>query len=163
MPRGVFPRKTTSERFWSKVDKTSDPNGCWLWTAYIDVGGYGKFDGRALAHRYAYTDLRGEIPHGLQLDHTCHNRSCVNPSHLRTATNKQNAENRKALYAHNRSGYRGVSWSSRANKWFACVRHSGATYYVGYFLDAHEAGEAVRLKRLELFTHNDSDRLTKGK
>ena len=53
------------KRFWEKVRKSEDPNGCWEWTAHKDKGGYGRFqvDGRNVrAHRWAYEHLRGPIP-----------------------------------------------------------------------------------------------------
>jgi hypothetical protein len=85
-----LPKPSPSERFWTKVDKTAD---CWNWTGYIDRQGYGKFrlDGKAqLAHRVSYTWLAGEIPDGLQIDHLCRNRRCVNPSHLEPVTPRVN-------------------------------------------------------------------------
>ena len=82
------------ERFWSQVNKTDT---CWLWTGYINPGGYGiaKSMGRRVkAHRMSYELLVGEIPTGLVLDHLCRNRSCVNPTHLKDV---RNAERRKLL------------------------------------------------------------------
>jgi hypothetical protein len=72
-----------------------DPNsGCWLWTGCIQGGGYGVFDNgkdkTTLAHRVAYTLFRGLIPDGLQLDHKCRVRLCVNPWHLEAVTLQEN-------------------------------------------------------------------------
>lgn len=36
------PIRSLADRFWEKVDKTSDPDGCWLWTASVDGHGYGQ-------------------------------------------------------------------------------------------------------------------------
>lgn len=72
-----------SERFWMKVEATGV---CWEWRASVKPNGYGQFGLRAgctvYAHRFAYQMLVGEIPSGLDLDHLCRNRSCVNPDHL---------------------------------------------------------------------------------
>lgn len=71
-------RQPAEERFWPKVDA----NGvCWEWTSARDANGYGRFDSQS-AHRWAWANLVGQIPDGLELDHLCRNRSCVNPDHL---------------------------------------------------------------------------------
>jgi len=66
---------------------------CWIWTAARSQDGYGlvRYDGRMQrAHRAAYTDLVGAIPEGLQLDHLCRQRDCVNPAHLEPVTGREN-------------------------------------------------------------------------
>lgn len=68
--------------------------GCWQWTGAINRHGYGQFlftDGsRRAAHRIVYELIVGPIPEGLQLDHLCRNRGCVNPNHLEPVTNREN-------------------------------------------------------------------------
>lgn len=72
-----------------------EPNtGCWLWTGglfggtgYANIGVGGKSRG---AHRVLYELHRGPIPTGMQLDHLCRQRSCVNPAHLEVVTNREN-------------------------------------------------------------------------
>lgn len=82
------------ERFESKVMR--DPNsGCWLWVGYVDpIGGYGQFNvgipGDKKAHRWSYRLYVGEIPQGMDLDHKCRQRCCVNPGHLEPVTRKEN-------------------------------------------------------------------------
>jgi hypothetical protein len=51
-----------------------------------------------LAHRFAYEQLHGPVPAGLQLDHLCRNRACVNPDHLEAVTQLVNIR-RAADYA----------------------------------------------------------------
>ncbi len=90
------------ERFWSKVVKT---NKCWLWTGYILPTGYGTAhtsDYNWLAHRAAYTMVKGPIPEGYDLDHTCYVRSCVNPDHLRAVTRGENALNNSSPFSINK-------------------------------------------------------------
>lgn len=77
------------ERFFARVEKTKD---CWLWRG-SKTRGYGHIsvDGvNHRAHRIAWMLLRGEIPHGLVLDHICRVRHCVNPDHLELVTPKMN-------------------------------------------------------------------------
>ncbi len=67
-----------------------EPNsGCWLWIGYICKDGYGILRGRC-AHRFAYEDYIGPIPDGLEIDHLCKTRSCVNPEHLEPVTHAEN-------------------------------------------------------------------------
>lgn len=78
-----------SEAFWQRVNKTES---CWLWTGGRISSGYGLTPKppRVLAHRYAYELLVGPIPDGLQLDHLCRQRLCVNPAHLESVDNRTN-------------------------------------------------------------------------
>ena len=148
-----------TDRFWSKVSKSSS---CWEWNSTINDRGYGvyRLDGRMVrAHRLAYEMRVGSIPEGLVLDHTCHNRSCVNPDHLRPVTNKQNIEHRNGPNRDNKtSGILGVSWHKRKKLWRTSVTHHGTRHYCGEYSTRAEAEAAVISKRNELFTHNDMDR-----
>ena len=76
--------------FWQKVVKTES---CWNWVGYLMPRGYGRTHigkKNKLAHRATYEELVGPIPNGLDIDHLCRNRRCVNPGHLRPATRRQN-------------------------------------------------------------------------
>ena len=82
------------DRFLAKIEK--QPNGCWKWTACTRKDGYGQLscgpasDGHILAHRASYELHKGPIPEGLDLDHLCRNRWCVNPDHLEAVTRQVN-------------------------------------------------------------------------
>lgn len=145
------------DRFWSKVEKTES---CWNWTGAKTSGhGVVKRDGvQGGAHRASYEMKNGPIPEGMAIDHICRNRACVNPDHLRIATQKQNRENLDPAGLTN-SGARGVCWWPQRSKWLVRVGHFNKSVYVGAFTDFEEAKAAAIATRNELFTHNDADRM----
>lgn len=145
------------DAFWAKVDKGGE---CWLWTGYTDSRGYGQVRRRGVvmyAHRYALT-LAGVDLGEQQVDHICHQPSCVRLDHLRPVTNKQNSENLRGSYRNSKSGVRGVYWDRANEKWCATVGHAGTRHFKR-FDSLDDAAAWARAKRVELFTHNDLDRV----
>lgn len=66
---------------------------CWEWGERLYPNGYGRFDkdGKTyMAHRVVYESEVGPIPDGLNLDHICGNKKCVNPKHLEPVTQAEN-------------------------------------------------------------------------
>lgn len=91
-------------------------NGCWIWLKHRNrQTGYGCFalsrkytssTGKThtamdSAHRVAYEHWRGQIPSGLEIDHLCRNRWCVNPDHLEAVTDAVNVLRGEGCYAQN--------------------------------------------------------------
>jgi len=75
------------------------PSGCAEWTGYLTADGYGKavvgYRGhgrpiRKYAHRVMFEWWIGPVPKGLELDHLCRNRRCINPLHLEPVTRAEN-------------------------------------------------------------------------
>lgn len=133
-------------RFMSYVVVPSNPDKCcWLWTGARNNRGYGAIcrDGRYVgAHRAAYELFVGPIPEGMQIDHRCHVRNCVNPEHLRLATGSENKRFSSGPASNNSSGFRGVYFASRKGKYVAEVKHNGKSYYAGLHDTAAEAARA---------------------
>lgn len=91
-------RGSIEDRFWIKVHVTE--TGCWRWLGALNARGYALFSDEngntARAHRWAYERFRELIPVGLTLDHTCHNKSCVNPGHCEPVTMLENIKRYQA-------------------------------------------------------------------
>ena len=70
-----------------------EPNtGCWLWLGPLGDG-YGRWwDGKKHwpAHRFLWERINGPVPDGMEMDHLCRLRSCVNPDHVEAVTSRQN-------------------------------------------------------------------------
>ena len=78
---------------------------CWLWTGALGNGSYAYFGistNRAVsAHRWSYEYACGSVPKGLELDHLCRIRHCVNPNHLEAVSKSTNV--RRATEAKGRT------------------------------------------------------------
>lgn len=91
-------RSTPEERFWSKVEKADDPDGCWLWTGRTSNKGRGGLYGSlsiagktTATHRFSY-ELANDITltSATPVHHICGTTLCVNPKHLQAITPQEN-------------------------------------------------------------------------
>lgn len=107
-----------------RLERRSEQRGsCRIWTGTLDYGGYGHLTlnyRTELVHRLSYETHVGPIPPGMQIDHLCRVRSCINPAHLEAVTARENQ----------RRGESPVSINARKTH---CVRGhelAGANLYV---------------------------------
>jgi hypothetical protein len=103
-----------------------------------------------LAHRLAWLYVHGCMPKE-EIDHHIPNDPVLGQfnnriNNLRLATSRQQKANRK-LQSNNTSGYKGVSWIQRENKY----RAQCGNIHVGYFSCPVEAAKAYDAKAKELY------------
>ncbi|MEQ4566194.1 HNH endonuclease signature motif containing protein [Paenarthrobacter sp. CAP02] len=150
--------KTVAERFWAKVEKT---DACWNWLGCRNNDGYGLMTyetGKVRSvHRISWEMANDSIPTGMEIDHICHNRACVNPAHLRLATRSANNQNLAGHRRDSTSGHRGVFWSKQHKMWRVRVQKDKVPYELGLFHNLEEAVMAAQAKRRELFDFNPAD------
>ena len=135
--------RSVEDRFLSRVDKEG-PGGCWIWKGYMKPDQYGQIligSKMLQAHRASFQLFVGEIPDGMQIDHLCHCKACVNPAHLRLATPSENQFNRP-LNKNSSSGYKGVSWHKCTQRWRAHIGIHGRQISLGYYPTAEAAHAA---------------------
>ncbi len=90
-----------AQRFCEKVAVRE--SGCHEWTGHIQPNGYGQVRANgtaAYAHRVAWEMANGPIPAGGYVLHTCDNRRCVNPAHLRVGSFQDNMDDMTAKKRH---------------------------------------------------------------
>lgn len=98
MTREYYGVATTKKDYIERRVSPEPNTGCWLWLGPTNHRGYGKIGKTSIfrrdmqAHRGAYMAFVGLIPTGLEIDHKCNCRSCVNPDHLQPVTRQVNAK-----------------------------------------------------------------------
>ncbi len=94
----------TTERFFDKI--IIWPSGCWMWTAATLGGSYGSLraDNKTqYAHRWAYERFIRKIPDGYDCHHTCKEKLCANPYHIKLVDKKEHE--REHAITHCKNGH----------------------------------------------------------
>lgn len=165
--------KTAEERFIEKIEVDA-ATGCWNWTASLFARtGYAQFryspqkNGRG--HCWAYEHYVGPVPPGLQLDHLCRNKRCVNPGHLEAVTAQENvlrSDNACGLNArktHCKHGHEFTPENTHVNKAGSrmcreCMRQQGRDWYERNLLHARRyQREYHRARRKRLAGRGPAD------
>jgi hypothetical protein len=133
--------RSTGEFTWAEQRTNRCPlGGAAGWTdedGYVHI----RLDGRLyLAHRLAWLYVHGEWPAGL-LDHKNRNPGDNRIANLRLASHSQNHAN-TAKRADNKSGFKGVCWSTAANRWRASIKYGSTVKFLGHFDDPKDAAAA---------------------
>lgn len=112
MTRQYAKARTWQQRLHDLAD-VKGPEDCWIWQGCTDRGGYGLFTGErghpipymSMAHRWSYYAAVGPVPDGLELDHLCNVRACINPAHLEPVTRQENQRRRSERQTHCKWGH----------------------------------------------------------
>lgn len=85
------------DRIRLKRSAKENENGCWIWQKSTKLGyGITFLNGRhEQAHRASWKVFVGEIESGKQINHKCHVRNCINPSHLYIGDQVENMRDMK--------------------------------------------------------------------
>ncbi|MGO2037006.1 MAG: HNH endonuclease signature motif containing protein [Brevibacterium sp.] len=132
-----------------------DTNGeCWLWDK-PNSRGYGNFHAKGItgsAHRFSWYIANGHTlpPEGHDIDHTCRNKLCVRPDHLRAVTHRENMRNR-GVQSGSSAGARGVSRHRASGKWRVTVGCDGKILSFGLYHCWAQAIRAARTARREVY------------
>lgn len=94
------------------------------------------------AHRLVWLYIHGSWPEK-HLDHMNNIRSDNRICNLRECSDVQNSQNR-SKQSNNSSGYKGVLWHKRDQKWQARAMINGKQYHIGQFDDPKKASEAYQ-------------------
>lgn len=147
---GVVIRRVRTARHVQIGDVVGSNNG----HGYLVV----KIDGKLYRlHRIIYAMMTGKQP--LYIDHINHDKSDNRWENLRSVTASENSQNR-SMSSNNTSGFKGVLWSKRHEKWIAQIDSDGKHKNLGYFTDIRDA-IAARAEAVKEFGYHKNSIETK--
>ena len=129
--------------------RIGDEAGSFDGHGYLHLGWKGK---TYKVHRIIYEMAYGKIPDSYHIDHVNGIKTDNRVDNLRLATGSQNQWN-SCKPKNNASGFKGVCWEKKTQKWKARVCIFGNNKFLGYFATKEEA-YAARLEA-EKFYHGE--------
>lgn len=100
-------------------------------------------------HRFIWELHFGNIPEGFEIDHINRDRLDNKIENLRLVSHQDNNKN-KGLNTNNKSGFKGVCWDKRSQKWYSYIMIDGKHKYLGLFENIQDANSA-RLEANKLY------------
>lgn len=115
-------KRPAIDRWRDYIERDPATTDCWMWTGphndrygYISVSENGHRRQR-MAHLFVYEQLVGPVPAGLELDHLCRVKLCVNPAHLEPVTHMENVR-RGLMFALKTQCLQGHDYSPENTRW----------------------------------------------
>jgi hypothetical protein len=109
----------------SLIALTKPEGECLVWFGTRRTNGYGVtvFMGKqTTTHRVMYQlHTQQSVPLGMEVDHLCNNRACINPEHLQLVTHSENMRLSKNRRATCRAGH---EWTE-ASTYLATIKRKG--------------------------------------
>lgn len=139
------------ERLSELLSRAVPLGDCLMYQGSKDSRGYGRIrlGGRpanggksSTAHRVVYELANGPIPDGLEIDHLCRNRGCINPAHLEAVTHRENVL-RKPSAAFCRQGHETAVYRVGAGRGSYCRKCKSAYEAARYRLRVLSRGARV--------------------
>lgn len=107
-----------------------------------------------LGHRVAWEINNGEIPDNKVIDHINHVPWDNRMSNLRMVSQIDNMRNNKKS-SRNKSGYTGVMWREKEQKWLASITVNRVRVYLGRFEDKEDAIAARKAAEIKYGFHEN--------
>jgi hypothetical protein len=116
----------------ARYEKSSDK---WYATRHLVISSK-KINTHIQMHRVIMN-----VPDGMEIDHKDGDGLNNQEDNLRICTGSQNSAN-KGISKVNKSGYKGVYWSTRERKWQAEIKVNQKTIYIGRYKDIKDGARA---------------------
>lgn len=116
-----------------------DTEACWEWPLTRIPTGYGMvWDTHAQrmrpAHCLMHEEVIGDIPDGLEVDHLCNNKVCVNPLHLEAVTHAENMRRKMERTTHCQRGHEfteeNICWYPNGDRACRTCKYAGNKRYL---------------------------------